>query len=127
MHQHKTDFWAILVVLTAFFWSCKPKDNGVVCTMEARAGLNITVVDASNGKKLMDSIQVVAMDGVYTETLSAFDRNNPIFSGAYEREGNYTVVVSGARYKTVTKAGLNVTKDECHVIPQQVTIDLPTK
>ena len=101
---------------------CNEDDNGIACTEEARAGLNITVKDAETNDYLNEGVSVIATDGSYSETLISFDVVEPIFSGAYEREGNYIITVSKSGYVTYTSEIITVTSDVCHVIPQQITI-----
>ena len=101
---------------------CNEDDNGIACTEEARAGLNITIKDAITNAYLNEGVSVLATDGSYSETLMSFDLAEPIFSGAYEREGNYTITVSKTGYVTYTSEVISVTSDVCHVIPQQRTI-----
>ena len=101
---------------------CDEEDNGIACTEEARAGLNITVKDAETNDYLNEGVSVIATDGSYSETLISFDVVEPIFSGAYEREGNYIITVSKSGYVTYTSEIITVTSDVCHVIPQQITI-----
>jgi hypothetical protein len=104
---------------------CNKDDNGIFCTEEARAGLNIIVKDGETNAYLNEGVSVIATDGSYSETLMSFDVAEPIFSGAYEREGNYTITVSKSGYVTYTSEVISVTSDVCHVIPQQRTILLP--
>ena len=101
---------------------CNEDDNGIACTEEARAGLNITIKDAETNLYLSEGVSVIATDGSYSETLISFDVTEPIFSGAYEREGNYIITVSKTGYVTYTSEIITVTSDLCHVIPQQITI-----
>lgn len=116
----------LIVVLFPFLLAtqCDEEDNGIACTEEARAGLNITVKDAETNDYLNEGVSVIATDGSYSETLISFDVAEPIFSGAYEREGNYTITVSKTGYITFTSEIITVTSDVCHVIPQQRTIIL---
>ncbi|MCW1146978.1 hypothetical protein [Flavobacterium lacisediminis] len=101
---------------------CNEDDNGIACTEEARAGLNITIKDAETNAYLNEGVSVVATDGSYSETLESFDSAEPVFSGAYERQGNYTITVSKTGYVTYISEVISVTSDVCHVIPQQRTI-----
>lgn len=101
---------------------CNEDDNGIACTEEARAGLNITIRDAVTNAYLSEGVLVVATDGSYSETLESFDSAEPVFSGAYERQGNYIITVSKTGYATFTTEVISVTSDVCHVIPQQRTI-----
>ncbi len=114
----------LIIVLTPFLLAtqCDEEDNGIACTEEAKAGLNITIKDAETNAYLSEGVSVVATDGSYTETLQSFDSSEPVFSGAYEREGNYTITVSKSGYVTYTSEIISVTSDVCHVIPQLRTI-----
>ena len=107
------------------FLSCtSSKINEIPCTQEARAGLNITVKDAVTNQILGTGITVTAKDGNYTETLEFFNADNPVFSGAWERQGTYMVTVSGIGYTTFVSETILVTADECHVITQQLQVAL---
>lgn len=112
----------IIAIFPLLATQCNEDDNGIACTEEARAGLNITIKDAETNDYLSEGVSVVATDGSYSETLQSFDSAEPIFSGAYEREGNYTITVSKSGYVTYTSEVISVTSDVCHVIPQQRTI-----
>lgn len=115
-----------LVIICLFiFLSCTSnKIDGIPCTEEARAGLNITVKNAVTNQIFGEGVTVKATDGNYIETLEFFDSNNPIFSGAWERAGTYIVTVSGVGYVTFVSESITVTSDECHVIPQQLQVSL---
>lgn len=105
------------------FLSCTKTDE-TYCTLEARAGLNVTVKDAVTNELLGEGITVKATDGNYTETLELYNFNGPVFLGAWEREGNYTISVTGSGYVPYVSEMVTVTSDECHVIPQQLEIIL---
>jgi hypothetical protein len=47
-----------------------------------------------------------------------------VFSGAWERSGNYIITVSKPGYQTYTSSVITVTSDVCHVIPQQIEVVL---
>ncbi len=101
------------------------EDDEIICTQEAKAGLNITVKDAVTDELLSMGVTVIAQDGSYTETLEQFPNEEvPVFIGAWERVGTYVVTVSKAGYQTFTSEPIVVTADVCHVIPQQVTVEL---
>mgnify|MGYP002478143135 CR=1 FL=1 len=112
-----------LIIVALCILGCK-KDDGVNCTMEARAGLNITVKDAVTNNYLGIGVTVIATDGNYSETLQYMEGIIPTFAGAWEREGNYILTVSAEEYVTYVSETITVTSDECHVIPQQVEIAL---
>ncbi len=101
------------------------EDDEIICTQEAKAGLNITVKDAVTDELLSMGVTVIAQDGSYTETLEQFPNEEvPVFIGAWERVGTYVVTVSKEGYQTFTSEPIVVTADVCHVIPQQVTVEL---
>lgn len=89
----------------------------VVCTMEARSAFAVTVLDAATGANLAPEATVRVTDGTYSETLTAHDG---VYSGAHERAGTYTVVVSHPRYEQWQRLGVVVERDECHVIAEAV-------
>ena len=100
-------------------------DDAIVCTLEAKAGFNITVKDATTNAVLSDGVTVTAQDGTYTETLEQLPNNEiPVFIGAWERAGTYVITVSKEGYQTFTSEPIVVTADVCHVIPQVLTLNL---
>lgn len=116
----------LLLACTPFLlaMTCDEEDD-IICTQEAKAGLNITVKDAVTDEVLSTGVMVIAQDGTYTETLEQLPNNEiPVFIGAWERVGTYVVTVSKEGYQTFTSEPIVVTKDVCHVIPQQITVEL---
>lgn len=99
-------------------------EEDIFCTTEAVAALNVSVSLGASSAITSDGVTVVATDGNYSETLIVNDANNPIFVGAYERQGNYTITVSKDGYQTYTSEIISITRDECHVIPEQVHVVL---
>ena len=88
------------------------------CTLEARAGLTVTVYDA-RAALVCDAV-VTARDGTLSERLML---NGCTYSGVYERAGTYSVeVVAGSTSKTVPD--LVVSSGECHVNGLAVTVVL---
>jgi hypothetical protein len=113
--------------LSIFLIACLPKSPiQKVCTEEARAALTVFVKDGKSNSLLSDSVVVKAVDGTYTETLQLFSGNPPNFSGAWERLGNYNVIVEKRGYKSSTNNPVVCDKDECHVIPQTLTVSIST-
>lgn len=112
----------LTLLFFVLFLGCNQNDDGIACTQEARAGLNVTVKDAATNNYLGLGTTVLAKDGDYSETLEYMDGIVPTFAGAWEREGNYILRVSAEGYATYTSETITVTSDECHVIPQQVEV-----
>ena len=87
-----------------------------ICTREARSALAVTVVDDATGARI-DGATVRVTDGSHSENLAGMDGT---YSGAHERAGTYTVVVSHPDYRQWQRAGIVVERDECHVITEAV-------
>ncbi len=128
----KNQYLALLLMPVIMASSCenemiekdKPLDDGIMCTLEAKAGLNVNVSLQNSSNLEQTGITVTAKDGLYTEILVAYPPHQLFFNGAYERKGNYIISVSKAGYKTFVSNVIGVTKDSCHVIPQIVNVVL---
>jgi hypothetical protein len=115
-------FLAFVPILWAF--QCDDNDD-VICTTEAKAGLNIIVKDALSGEFLSEGVTVIAQEGDYSETLQLLTWDNTaIFIGAWERKGTYDIMVTKDGYQTFTSAPITVTADICHVIPVEFTVEM---
>jgi hypothetical protein len=121
-----TRLFLFLSILPFFILStCEEDDDKqIMCTEEARAGLNVTVSLGTISSLAGTGVTVIANDGNYSETLSYYNELDPIFSGAYERPGNYILTVSKKGYQTYTSGVITVTRDECHVISQKIHVTL---
>ena len=115
-----------LLFSTLFFTSsCDDNDdNQIYCTDQLVYGLNVIVLDASTGNPIFQDIQVKAVDGTYQEILELVPGLEYAFVGAGERAGNYVVTITKAGYQTYTSEPIVLTRDECHVIPQSLTVNL---
>jgi hypothetical protein len=97
----------------------------IFCTLEAKAGLNVSVKLGNSSTSTTDGVTIVAKSGNYTETLMPLQNNtNPSFAGAYEKAATYILTVSKLGYKTYTSSQITVDRDCCHVIPQTLNIAL---
>ena len=114
------------LISTLFFTSsCDDNDdNQIYCTDQLVYGLNVIVLDASTGNPIFQDIEVKAVDGTYQEILELVPGLEYAFVGAGERAGNYVVTITKAGYQTYTSAPIVLTRDECHVIPQSLTVNL---
>ena len=116
-----------LFLLFWTFWvttSCEDTDDQIVCTTQFVYGLNVIVLDASTGSPIFQDIEVKVIDGTYQEILELVPGLEYAFVGAGERVGTYVVTVTKAGYQTYTSAPIVLTRDECHVIPQSLTVNL---
>ncbi len=99
-------------------------DNQIFCTDQFVYGLNVIVLDSSTGNPIFQDIEVKAVDGTYQEILELVPSLEYAFVGAGERAGTYVVTITKAGYQTYTSAPIVLTQDECHVIPQSLTVNL---
>ena len=94
--------------------------NGIVCTTEARAGINLTIVDSLTGSPAaFTGLWARVVDGAYRDSTS-FPFTNPqtgavTMALAYERRGTFAVTVHANGYRDWNTVGVVVTGDECHV------------
>jgi hypothetical protein len=101
----------------------KPTDP-IVCTAIAVDALVVTVVDASSGQRICDA-KVVAIDGAFSEELRLFGSPTECtYSGPTERAGLYEVRATRAGYEPATTTRVRVARDECHVIPARVLVQM---
>jgi hypothetical protein len=115
----------LLLMLTPFLMAttCENEDEEVNCTLEAVAGLNITIKDAITLETLYLDVTILAQDDNYSETLEPFTGDDfAVFNGAWERSGTYIVTVSKDGYQTFTSEPIVVGQDFCHVIPVQMEV-----
>jgi hypothetical protein len=100
-----------------------PPAGGVICTMEARAGLNVEIFDSVSGAPAADGARVLAVAPAIRDSATG-SGNSSTVSLAYERAGTYTVTVSRSGYRTWSRLNVEVTRDQCHVIPVRLTARL---
>lgn len=101
----------------------KPTDP-IACTAIAVDALVVTVVDASSGERICDA-KVVAADGAFSEELRRFGSPQECtYSGPTERAGLYEVRATRAGYEPARTTSFRVTRDECHVIPVRVIVQM---
>lgn len=112
----RTSIPVLLVLLIAS--SCE-ETAAPVCTLEARAGINLTVVDGA-GQPVANAV-AQAREGDYVETLEGTGPG--VLFGVFERQGNYDVTVTAPGFKT-WQENVEVDADECHVIPERRTVQL---
>jgi hypothetical protein len=99
----------------------KVTEPGPVCTMEAHPGISITLADSlAPSTQSFTNVIAVATDAAYRDTaLVATFPPSPYVttvSLAYERAGTYTVDVRADGYAPWTRTGIEVQRDECHVV-----------
>jgi hypothetical protein len=113
-----------LAFVGAVSFSCSDDDDQVntePCTTLVVNGLEVTVKDGA--AILTNGITVTATDGDYIEQLSPSEETG-VFKGAAERGGDYIITVTGDGYQPYTSETITVESDECHVITEELTVNL---
>jgi hypothetical protein len=89
----------------------------LVCTMEMRAGITLTLLDSVSGVQLSGTgdVRLKVTDGMYTDSLRTVVVLIGFWGGAYERAGTYTATVDADGYLPWRKDGIVVTRGLCHV------------
>jgi len=101
-----------------------PNDPGVVCTAIAISSLNVTVRDAATGVPVCDASVMAIHDGT---TYPLRQTGDCRYAGPEERDGLFEVRVQKAGYIPASFINIRVHRDECHVIPVAVNVDLPPR
>lgn len=99
--------------------------SGVICTMEARPALQVSVQD-ENGVSI-DGARVIARMGTYADTSILIPGSAMTsFSLAHERAGTYDIEVSAPGYASSVLTGVTVEKtpDGCHVATRRIIAQL---
>ncbi|MEX2110174.1 MAG: hypothetical protein WD802_06205 [Gemmatimonadaceae bacterium] len=98
----------------------------VACTLEARAAVSVDVRDSVTNAAFGRGSTIIARDGAYADTAEITGVVDGPYGLAYERAGTYTVTVDQQGYRQWSRAGISVTKDECHVRGVSITARLQT-
>lgn len=95
------------------------------CSLEARAGVNVTLKDAVTKKPICDATVVISDGTGYTDTPTPVGPEC-LYGGASERPGTYRVDVTHPSYAPATRDAIGVAMDDvqCHVIAQRVDVEL---
>ena len=93
----------------------------VICTMEARAGLTVEVLDSATQAPATLGATIIARSATVTDSTPGPATAEGTVGLAYERPGTYTVTVTKPGYRGWSRSGISVTADQCHVHPVKVT------
>ena len=131
MHSPRINRWVAMSGCVAILGTAACSSSGptaVACTGDPVYGLAITVENAATGAPVTDSASVVISDGSYVESYHYLGAAGQPASGtihaASERAGTYNISIRKSGYAAYDTAGVNVTKDACHVQPVQVIAKL---
>jgi hypothetical protein len=116
-------FMAVPIIAITAGCTAPAGGGGTICTAIFAFGLSVTVADSVTGAPAAAGTTVVASQGSYADSVivPATASNSASLGLAGERAGTYLVTVRKSGYKTWTKSGIVVTKDECHVKGVAVT------
>lgn len=117
--------------------ACDAAEDPVACAEYAALALQVDVTDA-DGNPLPGATVTFTVDGGETRAATCLDAEDPAactsFATAYEEAGTYDVLVEYSIptadpccwYADSKMATVTVEADECHVIPEQVTVAIDT-
>jgi hypothetical protein len=101
------------------------------CTDDFRFGLNVTVVDSVTNAPPASAVLIARsaafVDSVGPQAPMQFVQNGPpvlLLSSAGEKPGTYDLTVRSPGYQDWIRTGVEVTADECHVVPVKLTARL---
>lgn len=117
---------AYLLSLLALVAGCDG-DESIVCTTEARFGVNLSVKDAVTGQLIPEGVRGALRDGSYIDSLQVFtDIEGRIFSlaGAVERPGTYRVDLAAPGYQPWMRSDVRVVAGRCHVEPVSIQANM---
>jgi hypothetical protein len=95
--------------------------GGVICTAIAVSSLNVTVRDTATGQSVCDA-EVTALQG--NDTYALRRTGDCRYAGPEERSGVFELRAVRAGYQAASRGNVRVDRDECHVIPVALTVDL---
>jgi hypothetical protein len=117
----------LLLAVSAVLPACARPES--VCTLEARAAVQVTVVDTRGGIQ-RDARVTFTVDGGPEEQALC---NGSTPSGgqcdrwvtSYERAGEYVITATSADGTRTARTQVRVGEDECHVKTESVQLTLP--
>lgn len=116
----------IILLATTACSSSTP--TGVMCTALYAYGISLKVQNAATGAPITDSATVVITDGSYVESYDYLGApgqpTSGLLSAAGERAGTYSISIRKNGFAPYDTAGIEVTRDVCHVHTVQVTANL---
>jgi len=120
LSQWRTRCTALLMAFCTVVAGCS--DGPFSCTAESVPGIEVKVLDAETGHPAACGAVAWLVSGSWSEEMDASwgctepdTLQSPWLRGAYERAGNYSVLVLKDGYIPWSRSGLRVFEDECHV------------
>jgi hypothetical protein len=102
-------------------------ESDLVCTAEARFGVNISVRNAVTQQPVLQGVRGALHEGSYVDSLQLFtdiEGNIHYLAGALQRAGTYRIELVAGGYQNWSRSNVRVTADRCGVTTVSVTADL---
>jgi hypothetical protein len=109
-----------LLAVSAIVSACGGGDDGIACTAEARTSVLLTVVDELNAP--LPGVAVTYQVNGATAQSQACESNGRC-AIAVEVSGVFSITASKAGYTSISGTA-TVTRDECHVNTERLTLTL---
>jgi hypothetical protein len=98
------------------------------CTLEVLPAIEVTVVDDETGAPAAEGVVGLVFDGTYSDSLHLGYRSSTGdwlgLRGAYERPGDYLIVLRKPGYRDWVMSHVRVGEDACHVLTRTVVARL---
>jgi hypothetical protein len=94
------------------------------CTTNAAPAVSVAVHDSASNALVGRGAKIIARDGAFADTADITNEYDGPYGLAHERTGSYDVTVEQQGYRVWSRAGLNVTRGECHVQTVSITARL---
>ena len=119
---------AAILTLSAVLSACGNPDQ-TFCTLEARASVQVTVVDARGNPQRDARVTFTLGGGPEQQALcngsEQAQGNCDTWVTGYEEAGEYVITATSADGQRTARQSVSVAEDECHVHTQTVTLTLP--
>jgi hypothetical protein len=104
-----------LVAGAALLAGCSDIFSPRACTMEARPGITVVVLDSATNAPVGEGARIIATDGAFADTVvTVADYGGP-YGFVHERAGSYTVRVEKEGYQSWSTSDVRVIRGDCHV------------
>ncbi len=94
------------------------------CTTQAVPAVSVAVHDSLTNALVGRGARIIARDGAFADTADFSNEYDGPYGLAHERTGSYEVTVEQQSYRVWSRAGVNVTRGECHVRTASITARL---
>ena len=119
---------AAILTLSAVLSACGNPEQSL-CTLEARASVQVTVVDPRGNPQRDARVTFTRNGGPEQQALCNGNQqtqgNCESWVTEYEKPGEYVITATSADGQRTARQSVSVSEDECHVRTETVTLTLP--